>query len=267
MPGECVSVNQLYSTVPGLIAQLKGIPSRQRYQVATVFVDHASNYTFIHYQCSTSSVETLQAKHEFERHASGAEVSIKRYHADNGRFVDNAWTNDMKIKNQVITLCGVNAHHQNGKVEKRIRDLQGMTRTAILRASTRWPDAANTFLWPYAVRKAAIDLNTIKHKTSELSPLERFSNVKVSFHPRHHHTFGFPMYVLDSTLQAGQKIDKWESRARMAVYIGNSMNHAANVGLARSLTTGLVSPAFPAKYDDGFATVAQSYGRYVPKSQ
>jgi hypothetical protein len=75
------------------------------------------------------------------------------------------------------------------------------------------------------------------------------------------------MYVLDSRLQAGQKIDKWESRARLAVYIGNSMNHAANVGLALSLTTGLVSPAFHAKYDDGFATVAQSYGRYVPESQ
>jgi hypothetical protein len=46
------------------------------------------------------------------------------------------------------------------------------------------------------------------------------------------------MYVLDSWLQAGQKIDKWESRARLAVYIGNSINHTANVGLALSLTTG-----------------------------
>jgi hypothetical protein len=75
------------------------------------------------------------------------------------------------------------------------------------------------------------------------------------------------MYVLDSRLQAGQQIDKWEARARLAVYIGNSINHAANVGLALSLTTGLVSPAFHAKYDDGFTTVAQSYGGYVPKSQ
>jgi hypothetical protein len=89
MPGECVSVDQLYSTVPGLIAQLKGIPTRQRYQLATVFVDHSSDYTFIHYQCSTSSAETLQAKHEFDRHASGAGVSVKRYHADNGRFVEH----------------------------------------------------------------------------------------------------------------------------------------------------------------------------------
>jgi hypothetical protein len=40
---------------------------------------------------------------------------VKRYHADN---VDNAWTNDLKEKNQYMSLYGVNAHHQNGKVEK-----------------------------------------------------------------------------------------------------------------------------------------------------
>jgi GAG-pre-integrase domain len=95
MPGECVSVDQLYSTVPGLMAQLKGIPTRQRYHIATVFVDHASDNSFIHYQCTTSSAETLQAKQEVERHASGEGVTI-RYHADNGRFVDNVWTNDLK---------------------------------------------------------------------------------------------------------------------------------------------------------------------------
>jgi hypothetical protein len=209
MPGECVSVDQLYSTVPGLIAQLKGIPTRQRYHIATVFVDHASDYSFIHNQCTTSS-ETLQAKHEFERHA-WAGVTIKRYHADNGRFVDNVWTNDLKMKNQVITLCGVNAYHQNGKVEKCIRDLQGMARTSMLHANTRWPDAVNSFLWPYAMRKAVIDLNTKKHKKEDLSPLERSSNVKVNFHPRHHHTLGCPMYVLDGRLQAGHKVDKWDA--------------------------------------------------------
>jgi hypothetical protein len=51
---------------------------------------------------------------------------VKRYHADNGLFVDNAWTNDLKEKNQYMSLYGVNAHHQNGKVEKRIRDLQDL---------------------------------------------------------------------------------------------------------------------------------------------
>jgi hypothetical protein len=63
-------------TVLGLIAQLKGPPTRDGYQVATVFVDHASDYTYVHFQTSDTSVETVQAKQEFERHAAG------------GRFVD-----------------------------------------------------------------------------------------------------------------------------------------------------------------------------------
>jgi hypothetical protein len=246
LPGECVSVDQLYSTVPGLIAQIKGIPTRKRYHLATVFVDHLSDYTFVHFQTQGTSIETITAKREFERHASGAGITVKRYHADNGRFIDNLWTNDVKLKNQVMSLCGVNAHHQNGRVEKRIRDLQEMARTSLLHANTRWPDAINSHLWPYAIRKAAIDMNTVKKEEDDLSPQEIFTNSKVTFQPRHHHTFGCPMYVLDGRLQEGNSIDKWESRARLAIYLGSSLTHASSVGLALSLTTGLVSPTFHA---------------------
>jgi hypothetical protein len=126
-PGGLVSVDQMESSTLGLVAQLKGIPTRERYKIGTVFVDHASDYTFVHLQSDSSSKQTLIAKREFERHAAGMNVIVKRYHADNGRFVDNAWTEHLKEKNQYMTLCGVNAHHQNGKVEKRIRDLQDLT--------------------------------------------------------------------------------------------------------------------------------------------
>jgi hypothetical protein len=148
LPGKCVSVDQIISTVPGLIIQVKGIPTRKRYQIATIFVDHASDYTYIHFQTDSTSAETLAAKHSFERHANGVGVTIKKYHADNGRFIDKAWTNDMAVRNQDISLCGVNAHHQNGKVEKRIRDVQELARTSLLHAMKKWPDAVNEFFWP-----------------------------------------------------------------------------------------------------------------------
>ena len=45
-PGECVSVDQLESSVPGLIGQMKGILTKQRYRVATIFVDHATRLGF-----------------------------------------------------------------------------------------------------------------------------------------------------------------------------------------------------------------------------
>ena len=44
-PGECVSVDQMESTCPGIIAQLKGIPTKHRYRHVTVFVDHYTRYT------------------------------------------------------------------------------------------------------------------------------------------------------------------------------------------------------------------------------
>ena len=59
------------------------------------------------------------------------------YHADNGRFQDNAWKNDCENKAQGLTFCGVNAHWQNGKAEKKIRDLQDSARTIFLYAMKR----------------------------------------------------------------------------------------------------------------------------------
>ncbi len=266
-PGEMVSVDQLQSPVPGLIAQLKGTPTRERYTCATVFVDHYSDLTFIYLQRSTDGDDTVEAKREFERHARSCGINVRAYHADNGRFVDSKWINDMKTKDQAYSLCGVNAHHQNGRVEKRIRDIQDLGRSSLLHAMKLWPDAITTALWPYAIRKAVQDLNTIARKDKTRSPLEAFTGVEVIPSMRDKHTFGCPMYVLDNDLQSGKRIGKWRTRARMAIYIGPSVDHAQNVGLALSLTTGLVSPVFHAKYDELFETLKDKYGTYIPKSQ
>jgi hypothetical protein len=77
------------------------------------------------------------------------------------------------------------------------------------------------------------------------------------------HTFGCPAYVLDKAMQGGFKAGKWNSRARMAVFLGPSPNHARSVGLVLSLTTGLVSPQYHVKYDDTFETLRTVN---VPKS-
>jgi len=41
----------------------------------------------------------------------------------------------------------------------------------------------------------------------------------------------------------------------MAVYLGNSPDHATSVPLVLSLTSGLVSPQYHMVFDDSFATV------------
>jgi hypothetical protein len=54
--------------------------------------------------------------------------SIHHYHADNGRFADSVFMGAVEKSQHTISLCGANAHFQNGVVEKRIRDLQEQAR-------------------------------------------------------------------------------------------------------------------------------------------
>jgi hypothetical protein len=76
-PGEFVSVDQMESSIPGHKAQMKGIPTRERYKVMTVFVDHATDFIFVYMQKDTTSAETLRAKIEFGRIARSYGVIIQ----------------------------------------------------------------------------------------------------------------------------------------------------------------------------------------------
>ena len=65
--GECVSVDQLVSGVPGLKAQTTGRLTRDRYKIATIFVDHFSDLDYVHVQETTSAEDTIEGKRAFER--------------------------------------------------------------------------------------------------------------------------------------------------------------------------------------------------------
>ena len=255
-PGQIVSVDQLEANTPGLIAQLKGKLTQQRYKYATVFVDQFSGYTFVYLQKRLTSEETVMAKHAFESSANQRGVKIIHYHADNGRFADNAFIADCKTQHQGLSYCGVNAHFQNGVAERRIRDLQELARTSLLYAMNKWKRMILTCLWPYAIRHANDVSNATPKKGEDLSPLEQFSGVKVAPKLRHFHAFGCPTYVLDNALQGNQGAPKWKHRARLGVYLGPSPNHARSVALILNPRTGHVSPQFHVKFDDFFETVS-----------
>jgi hypothetical protein len=108
----------------GFVAQMKGILTHGRYMVATRFVDHYSRLGYVHLQKDALSAETRKAKRAFGLYAREWGIKIRHYHADNGRFVDNAWKDALLEENQAITYCGVNAHWQNGIAERRIHDLK-----------------------------------------------------------------------------------------------------------------------------------------------
>jgi hypothetical protein len=166
-PGDCVSIDQMESPVSGLVAQMKGIPMKARYNSATVFFDHFSDVTFVHMQKSTNSAETIEAKHAFERWCTSNGVCVKHYHADNGRFAETVFMADVARRGQTISFCGVNAHFQNGKAERRIRLLQDLARSQLLHAMHRWPLAITTNLWPYAILNVCSTLNDTSSKYGE----------------------------------------------------------------------------------------------------
>jgi hypothetical protein len=92
-PGQVVSVDQMISTQPGFVAQLKGKLTVQCYKAATIVVDHFSGLRFIHMMTNLSSDETIKAKQACEHFAANHFVTIEHYHADNGRFADNVFIN------------------------------------------------------------------------------------------------------------------------------------------------------------------------------
>jgi hypothetical protein len=116
------------------------------------------------------------------------------------------------------------------------------------------------------MRKAVEDMNHITRLTQRTAPIEFFSNIKVAPNFNHKHTFRCLIYIIDHRLQAGHKISKWETRSRLAIYIGPSTYHASNVGLGLKLTPGLVSPTFHAIYGNSFTTVNDNFIPYITKS-
>ena len=267
-PGQCVSVDQIESAAPGLIAQMKGWITTKRYRVATVFVDHYSGLSYVYFQKTTDGAETLEAKLAFERYADKSQVRVQSYQADNGRFAEKAFLDHAATKGQMVTYCGVNAHFQNGVAERRIRILQDSARTMLLHAKHRWPNAIDNALWPYALRCA----NDVTNVTSDVSrkdrksPLELFTGSDIRPNLSHHKVFGCPVYVLDETMQAGQKLPKWDARARVGVNLGLSPQHARTVALVLNLKTGRVTPQFHVKFDTKFDTVKPGKDNVRPES-
>jgi hypothetical protein len=196
-----------------------------------MLVDHFSGMSYVYLQKGATASEMIEAKKAFEGFASMYSVVMKHYHSDNGIFETCEFQDKVAVIQQTILFCGVNAHHQNGKAEKKIRDLQELTRTMILHAQQRWPDAINAYLWPFAMKMAMKMANDLSNRApgikTGVSPIELFSQIEMSPKVKHSHTFGAPVYVLDNTLQTpGIGIPKWAKRANVGIYVGTSPRHS-----------------------------------------
>ena len=254
-PGECVSVDQMEPSTTGFIGQMKGILTTKRYKYVTVYVDHFSRYTYVHFQKQLTSQETLAGKKAFEAHCRFHNVRVQHYHADNGRFADNMFIDDVREKGQTISFCGVNAHWQNGIAERAIRSIRENARTQILHAIERWPGTISVHLWPFAVCYATQVMNQTPKGEEMETPLSKFADIEVNPNLNHLHAFGCPTYVLDSRLAAQKAVGSWNKRSRLGAYLGPSPRHAKTVSLILNPNNGLVLPQYHVQHDEYFESL------------
>ena len=267
-PAETIGCDQLISAQPGLVPQSKGLLTRARIWAATIYVDYVTGYVHVGLMQDQSGESTLQTKHDFEHLCATRGVTVKHYHADNGRFAERSFTDDVKKSLQRITFCGVGAHHQNGITKNTIKQLTLISRTLLVHAQGLWPEYITTMLWPYALKAAQDRINQLNIDLHGKTPDMKFSGVaSTNLRMRDFHTWGCPCYILDSRLQTDPKgVPKWEPRARVGIYLGRSPSHAGNVALVLNPKTGLVLPQFHVVFDDDFTTVTHLRKGTVPSN-
>ena len=83
--------------------------------------------------------ETMNEKLAYKRFAADHGVKVMHYRGDNMRYNEGAFTENCKEQNQVLDLCGVGAHHQNGIAEAKNKTLAYGARTILLHAKRMWP--------------------------------------------------------------------------------------------------------------------------------
>ena len=190
----------------------------------------------------------MEAKQAFEQHASESGVTIPHYHADNGHFYDNAFQAACEKGGQRLTFCSINAHFQNGQVEKAIRDLSESARKQLLHAQARWPGAIHLLLWPYALRTAVALHNTLPTLEEGILQLEKFSSIRVGVRLLKIHVFGAPVFSLSNALGSGSSLPKWSPRCQLGIHLGPSTKHACNVYLVLNPISGLVGPQYHCRF-------------------
>jgi hypothetical protein len=118
-PGDGTSVDQIVSAQPGLIPQMAGFPTSDRIWSTTKFCNHIRNFVYVQLMRNFTLEKTLLAKRAYKKVLVQAGRTAKHYHANNGRFSNKGYHQDITTKGQSITFCGVGVHHQNGIIENR----------------------------------------------------------------------------------------------------------------------------------------------------
>ena len=261
-------MDQLVRPKNGFVPAHYDTPIINRYIGTTVFVDHLSNFTYVHLMTKMNGETTVEAEKTFERITATYNVQVFHYHSDNGLFDTKSFRESVQKARQTLSFCGVNAHHQHRKAENRIQDVTTGSRTSLLYASHRLPEAIDPSLWHTAI-KHYVDLRNdhptkftpeVKQgrkkgpDTYKCSPLSQFSATEVESDLDTFKPFGSPVYVLSEALQAQHSHNEWSDRSKVKIFMWHSPNHAFSVPRVLNNQTGMVTPQSHCIYNDELST-------------
>ena len=241
-PGDRIHCDHYLSPVRGRVTAASGHSSTTNgYVGGTIYVDSASGYVFHRPQKSISASDTIRGKLIFEQEAADAGVKIKSYHSDNGVFNSKEFKDHCTKLDQKLTFSGVGAKFQNGVAENAIGFITSMARANMIHATIHHPRHKFINSWPLAMSYAIWCYNKVPKEGTGWSPEELWTGFEAprSALPRAH-VFGCPVYVLDPKLQDGQKIPKWDCKARQGIFVGFSSDHSSTVPLVLNPTTGYI---------------------------
>ena len=92
--------------------------------------------------------------------------------------------------------------------------------------------------------------------SEEIAHADIFIGTKFHRHNlKYIHMWGYPVYVLDPTLQQGCKLPKRQTQYCRTIFVGFSTNHSSDVTLILNPATGHIYPQFHVIFDDYFITV------------
>ena len=132
-----------------------------------------------------------------------AGLSVKHYHANNGRSLDNGFVDAINIKSQKPTFCGVGAHHQNGIIENKNKVLTAGARTLLLHGIRMWPQIIDYMFWSFAIKDVAKWINSLKVDILGRMPESSLHGVEVQDIPmKSYHKIFCPTYVIEARLQS-----------------------------------------------------------------
>jgi hypothetical protein len=98
-----------------------GKPSSKKFKGGALYVEHASGLVHCEHQVVFSAGETIRGKQSFEKMCMDNGVVVQDYLTDSGTFKANKYVAHINETQQMMHVCGTNAHHQNGVAKRSIQ--------------------------------------------------------------------------------------------------------------------------------------------------